>query len=71
MKERAAVDATDADVWTALKLAAQDAHLDVVRYLVGEGGAAVDAANADGWTALMMAVDEKELVLTLRWRNLF
>ena len=30
-------------------------HLEVVKYLAGEGGAAVDAANVAGDTALMMA----------------
>ena len=42
-------------------VAAQEGHLDVVRYLVGEHGAPVDATASDGGTALMLAARKGHL----------
>ena len=49
------VDAVDEYGDTALTVAAEHGHTDVVNALAGTHGANVDAANRDGWTALMYA----------------
>ena len=49
--------------WTALRGAAFDGHLDVIKYLISQG-AEVNVHDKDGWTAFQLAAQNGHLEVT-------